>query len=862
MICCATLTKIPFNYEKFNNLYALLQVLTQKTHVACCTEPYPISLDNPILKSDNQRTMADTHSLAFNRFELVRGCLQSKQYYCVKVNDRHILLHRNAIKSNGSGWSLELPLEIILKSFGTKQTSNIDAVLVNHQLDEHLYDIIVFPDKSASIVNRNLVKTETEDGNVNINEDEDLQILNYCAPPEHPSSPVAEQQSTIEQQSTMDYQINKQDDDNDSSYNSFIQDLVSPMTSPCYAEFSQILESFDKEEIQQLPPPPSSSPPSFKETQNLDETITVKSSPSILSTSQDLPKDSNLTQQLNSSSSKLTRKRSSRHRKTFTPVCYSKRKLTRPRRRSDFIYDSLTCTLQSFDEKLNDAVITRDENENDGIILSPQLVSNALITMDDTFASSKSPTKPSHVTSNNKEIVETKNVSLFDLGEEMEDKNCSVQLKSRETHLTKNNNEQQKCKLPLYTSDDLSWLSSIGIQEDYINKFIKTLDDYQKSTIMTANSVKQRNIENIEKDIENKPITLSTSTATSITVNEAQQENQEKLLESQEQLPSQLSAELLNNEQHQIVTDSAVVPTVINNNFQYHHNSISSVPSIHHQPQARSFPASNTKTSILTTRKIFSCKESESIVQNIIDYLDVQTKIRCRLDITNVVDDLLFLPDITEKLFTLRTLSISNNQQQNMLAWFNLAPLLQQINIVQTEQNLAVYIRYSALLVPNLHVFIGLLTCGIFLFLLSILGLCTVLRHHQVGLFFYIFLLFLLFLVQFILACTYLAVNSHTKYTMLKDAWLSVRNSEIRSSLQTKYNCCPFDNTTTAAMEKCGNITSTSYCYPVLQAHIDHGLKLAGLSTLLFSFTQIIGIWLTLRYRNLRDPNINLNIIL
>ncbi|CAF0740821.1 unnamed protein product [Didymodactylos carnosus] len=30
----ATLTKIPFNYDKLNNLYALLQVLKQKTYVS------------------------------------------------------------------------------------------------------------------------------------------------------------------------------------------------------------------------------------------------------------------------------------------------------------------------------------------------------------------------------------------------------------------------------------------------------------------------------------------------------------------------------------------------------------------------------------------------------------------------------------------------------------------------------------------------------------------------------------------------------------------------------------------------------------------------------------------------------------
>ncbi|CAF1582173.1 unnamed protein product, partial [Didymodactylos carnosus] len=498
---------------------------------ACCTETYKISPDTPTVKFDNHRTMADTHSLAFNRFELVRSCLQSKQYYCIKVNDRHILLHRNSIKSNGSGWSLELPPEIISRSFGTKQMSNIDAVLVNHQLDEHLYDIIVFPDKSASIVNRDLEKSEVNDDYIMINEeDDDIQIVNYCAPPQHPSSPVREQQSTINDQ------MNKQDEDNDSSYNSFIQDFVSPMTSPCYAEFNKILESFDKEEIQQLPPPsPLSSPSSFKETQNLEEMTKNKSSRSFLSRSRDSLKNSSPARQLRSPVSKSKLKRSFYCRKTFTPVRYSKRKIIKS---------------QSSKDKSNDTIITKDENKNEGIVLSPELVSNALITMNDTLISCKPPTSSISTGIAIKETVQTGNVALI-LGEEMSTDNNLMHIKSTQTYVikvgqSKNNEENQqhqKCKLPLYTAGDLSWLSNIGIKTDYIHTFAQTLDNYQKSarTSTIIKDIGQAMKENGEQ------IAPSISERTSITVYKGQQESEQQTLQCEQQLSSQLSVELINN---------------------------------------------------------------------------------------------------------------------------------------------------------------------------------------------------------------------------------------------------------------------------------------------------------------------------
>nr|CAD7201431.1 unnamed protein product [Timema douglasi] len=72
----------------------------------------------------------------------------------------------------------------------------------------------------------------------------------------------------------------------------------------------------------------------------------------------------------------------------------------------------------------------------------------------------------------------------------------------------------------------------------------------------------------------------------------------------------------------------------------------------------------------------------------------------------------------------------------------------------------AVYGRASAL-VTNLPIIGGILACGIFLILVSILGLIGAIKHHQ-----YMLILFLLFLVQFSVACACLAVNMEQQHEL------------------------------------------------------------------------------------------------
>ncbi|CAF90051.1 unnamed protein product, partial [Tetraodon nigroviridis] len=62
-------------------------------------------------------------------------------------------------------------------------------------------------------------------------------------------------------------------------------------------------------------------------------------------------------------------------------------------------------------------------------------------------------------------------------------------------------------------------------------------------------------------------------------------------------------------------------------------------------------------------------------------------------------------------------------------------------------------------LVSSIHIIGGVIAVGVFLLLIAIVGLIGALHHHQVMLFFYMVILFIVFLFQFGVSCSCLAVN-------------------------------------------------------------------------------------------------------
>lgn len=182
--------------------------------------------------------------------------------------------------------------------------------------------------------------------------------------------------------------------------------------------------------------------------------------------------------------------------------------------------------------------------------------------------------------------------------------------------------------------------------------------------------------------------------------------------------------------------------------------------------------------------------------------------------------------------------------------------------------SVGVYSRASSL-VTNLPIVGGILACGVFLILLSVLGLAGAVKHHQVMLFFYMVILFVLFLVQFSIACACLAVNSDQQEALAQQGWNKV-NLDVRGQVQDRFLCCGFQTREhingTAPFpscddvdKKCCSISSAKCecgtCMEILRETIESAFRMCGGIGLFFSFTELFAVWLARRYRNQPDPD-------
>ncbi|XP_037950963.1 tetraspanin-13 isoform X2 [Teleopsis dalmanni] len=175
-----------------------------------------------------------------------------------------------------------------------------------------------------------------------------------------------------------------------------------------------------------------------------------------------------------------------------------------------------------------------------------------------------------------------------------------------------------------------------------------------------------------------------------------------------------------------------------------------------------------------------------------------------------------------------------------------------------------VYAR-AASIVTNLPIVGGILACGVILIMISMLGLVGAVKHHQVMLFFYMIILFLLFLIQFSIASSCLAVSSEQRQEFAEQGWNEVSDT-TRKQVQDNFLCCGFNSTSSVPDGSCelinkqccaGSDVENCACDPCLtklEEKIDYAFKLCGGLGIFFSFTEFFGVWLTVRYRNQKDP--------
>ncbi|KAM4571432.1 tetraspanin-31 [Fundulus diaphanus] len=169
-------------------------------------------------------------------------------------------------------------------------------------------------------------------------------------------------------------------------------------------------------------------------------------------------------------------------------------------------------------------------------------------------------------------------------------------------------------------------------------------------------------------------------------------------------------------------------------------------------------------------------------------------------------------------------------------------------------------------LVSSIHIIGGVIALGVFLLLIAMVGLVGAIHHHQVMLFFYMVILFIVFLFQFGVSCSCLAMNRGQQVVLLNSTWGMLENT-TKTDLESQLNCCGLLNVTNslqqfkadvdgclAPCKKLGNCTS---CGDLMLNHATEALKILGGVGLFFSFSEILGVWLAVRYRNQKDPRAN-----
>ncbi|XP_062321304.1 tetraspanin-13a [Osmerus eperlanus] len=158
-------------------------------------------------------------------------------------------------------------------------------------------------------------------------------------------------------------------------------------------------------------------------------------------------------------------------------------------------------------------------------------------------------------------------------------------------------------------------------------------------------------------------------------------------------------------------------------------------------------------------------------------------------------------------------------------------------------------------LVSSIQVVAGVIGVSTFLLLVAFVGLCGALKHHQVLLFFYMIILFMVFIVQFSVSGACLALNKDQQYHLLEVGW----NNSVSTQRDVEKNldCCGFSHVPvndTCAADCVRNQSCNLACGDIIQQHAQEVLHFVGGIGLFFSFTEVLGLCLTYRYRNLKDP--------
>ncbi|XP_022672248.1 tetraspanin-13-like [Varroa jacobsoni] len=173
-----------------------------------------------------------------------------------------------------------------------------------------------------------------------------------------------------------------------------------------------------------------------------------------------------------------------------------------------------------------------------------------------------------------------------------------------------------------------------------------------------------------------------------------------------------------------------------------------------------------------------------------------------------------------------------------------------------------VWLNHEATVV-SLRAYGGILWSSGLLVLIALIGLIGTLQHHQVILFFYMVILFVVFVGQFSVSCSLHIIDKSQQKELAHESWEHA-SPELRNDTEVKLRCCGFGENSTEAEAGCfsdalccsrpGNDCRCPPCWPVLQERFERGLSMVGTIGGLFSFCLLLGVWTTFCYRNTKDP--------
>lgn len=150
----------------------------------------------------------------------------------------------------------------------------------------------------------------------------------------------------------------------------------------------------------------------------------------------------------------------------------------------------------------------------------------------------------------------------------------------------------------------------------------------------------------------------------------------------------------------------------------------------------------------------------------------------------------------------------------------------------------------------DLPIIPSIIGCGVVLISLALMGLYGAAKHHQVTLFFYMIILFCLFIVQFAIACSCLAVSKQQQTIFAEEGWNEI-SDDIKTDVQTTFTCCGFNSTTANDHPSCDTVNkiccpagsadgcACSPCLMQLEDTIDNAFRVSGSIGLFFSFTEV-----------------------